>query len=69
MITEPLMESNETGEITYDMTVDPQVNLKFGGKGKMDCDKKKSLVQLDRAKIPMIASNQIDMDELLKKGK
>lgn len=48
----------ETGEIYYDMEVMPDVSLKIGAKGKLDCEKKKGVVVMKgKDGIPLVASN------------
>jgi hypothetical protein len=55
----------ETGEIYYDVEITPTVNMKIGAKGKLDCQTKKALMKQNRNKETVIASNQIEMDELM----
>ena len=56
----------ETGEITTRLEIEPVVNTKIGAKGKFECGLVQGLVMaLDKEGIPIVASNQIDIDELL----
>ena len=60
----------ETGEIYYNMELSPDVKMKIGAKGKLDCNQKKGIVVVpDRTGTPLVASNQIDIDELLTEQK
>lgn len=62
-------KDKETGEIYYEIEVDPAVDMKIGAKGRFDCDKKKALARQSREGTTWIADNQISMDDLLgKKG-
>ena len=57
----------DTGEIYYDVELQPNVNLKISAGGKIECDKKMTMMKLGRDRLPYVSSNQIDMFELLEK--
>jgi hypothetical protein len=59
----------ETGEIYYDVELQPNVNMKISAGGKIDCDKKMTMMKLGRDRQTYVASNQIDMFEMLDKQK
>ena len=60
----------KTGEIYYNMEIEPDVRLKLSAKGRLECDKKKGIViAKDKYGVPVVASNQIDIDELLDEQK
>ena len=60
--------NQETGEIFYEMEIAPGVNMKVGASDKLDCQTKKAVMKPDRNGRPMIASEQIGMDELMQEG-
>lgn len=59
----------KTGEIYYDIEVTPNIKIKIGAKGTVDCDPKKGLLMRDKYRNLVIASNQISMDEILEAQK
>lgn len=61
--------NKDTGEIYYDVELQPKVNINVSAGGKIECDKKMTMMKLGRDRLPYVASNQIDMDELLKDQK
>ena len=56
---------DKTGEIYYQMELEPNVTMKVGASDKLECGKKSTIMKQDRAGRPMIATNQIDMNELI----
>ena len=58
----------KTGEIYYDMVLEPAVNMKVGASEKLECGKKSAVMKQDGTGRPMIASAQIGMDELVDEG-
>lgn len=55
------------GVISTMMSVDPDIKVKIGAKGKVECEKQSGLIiDLDEDRRPVVASNQIDIDELLR---
>ena len=62
-------QDDKTGEIYYTMELEPKVTMKIGASDNMGCGKKAGIImQPDRDGRPMIASQQITMDELEKEG-
>ena len=55
----------KTGEIFYDMVLQPGVSMKIGTSDKLDCGKKAAIMKPDGTGRPLIASEQIGMDEIL----
>ena len=60
--------NQETGEIYYDVELVPNVNMKIGAGGKIECEKKQVLAKTDRNRRVVVASNQISMDEFIRDG-
>ena len=60
--------NQETGEIYYDVELVPNVNMKIGVGGKIECEKKQVLAKTDRNRRVVVASNQISMDEFIGDG-
>lgn len=59
------MKDKDTGEIIYRMVLKPDVKMKIGASAKLDCLERGGIImQQDREGRPMIASEQIGMDEL-----
>ena len=59
----------ETGQVFTRLELEPDVGVKIGSKGKIDCQKVSGLyVEMDKEGIPVVASNQISMDELMEQG-
>lgn len=58
----------KTGEIYYDVVLEPTVNMKIGTSDSMKCGKKAAIMKPDGQGRPMIASEQIGMDELIEDG-
>ena len=58
----------KTGEIYYDMELQPGVNMKIGASDKLECGKKSAIMKPDETGRPLIASEQIGMDELMDEG-
>ena len=57
---------NDTGEVQTKIEIDPVVNMKVGSKGKYPCGLVTGLVMaMDEDGNPIVASSQIDIDELL----
>ena len=60
---------DKTGEIYYSMELEPKVTMKIGASDDMGCGKRVGIImQEDGNGRPMIASEQISMDELEKEG-
>ena len=60
--------NQQTGEIYYDMTLEPGVNMKIGASEKLKCRKKSAIMKQDSQGRPLIASEQIGMDEITQEG-
>ncbi len=58
----------KTGEIYYEMELEPTVNMKVGASEKLECGRKSAMMKQDNQGRPMIASAQIGMDELVDEG-
>ena len=58
----------KTGEIYYDMVLEPNVNMKIGAGESLKCGTKKAIMKPDETGRPLIASEQIGMDELMDEG-
>ena len=56
---------SKTGEIFYDLVLEPTVNMKVGASDKLECGKKSAVMKPDNTGRPLIASEQIGMDELM----
>ena len=57
---------NDTGEVQTRIEIDPVVNMKIGSKGKYPCGLVTGLIMaMDEDGNPIVASSQIDIDELL----
>lgn len=66
------LNSNTTddGEIIWTTELKPDVHLKVGAKGKLECGTVGSMiVKTSPCGMPVVATNQITMDELLKAEK
>lgn len=64
-------ETAESGEIIRTMKVQPDIGVKIGAKGKINCREQNGIyLQIGRDGQPIVASEQISMDDLLdeKKG-
>lgn len=64
-----LMETTdkETGEKYVNPIFEPEVNMKIGAKGKLECSPVGGMIlKKDRNGQNIIASNQIEIDDLLK---
>ena len=59
---------DKTGEIYYDMVLEPNVNMKIGSGESLKCGTKKAIMKQGDDGRPMIASAQIGMDELVDEG-
>lgn len=58
----------KTGEIFYMMEIEPGVSMKVGASDKLDCGKKSAIMKQDGTGRPMIATEQIDMNELIEEA-
>ena len=58
----------KTGEIYYYMELQPGVSMKIGASDKLECGKKSAIMKPDETGRPLIASEQIGMDELMDEG-
>ena len=58
----------KTGEIFYDMELQPGVNMKIGASDKLECGKRAAIMKPDGTGRPLIASEQIGMEEILEEG-
>lgn len=56
---------DKTGEIYYQMELEPNVNMKIGASDSLKCGKKAAIMKQDAEGRPLIASEQIGMDELI----
>ena len=59
---------DKTGEIYYDMELEPGVSMKIGASDSLKCGTRKAIMKQDGQGRPMIASEQIGMDEILEEG-
>lgn len=59
---------DKTGEIFYEMILEPNVSMKIGASDKLKCGTKAAIMKQDNDGRPIIASEQIGMDELIKEG-
>ena len=60
----------ETGEIYYMPEIEPDVNLKIGASGKMDCNKQAGMIlRKSPCGTPVVSSNQITITELMEAEK
>ena len=58
--------ADANGQIAKQLTIQPEVNMKMGAKGKVECSKRSGLfVQLNDDGVPVVGHCQIDIDELL----
>lgn len=61
--------NRETGEIRTFVHMKPSVSVKLGVNGKADCEEIKGMqMAFDRNGDPIIADEQISMDEIIGKG-
>lgn len=61
--------NRDTGELMTVIHMKPDVSIKLGINGKVECEKINGLhLAFDRNGNPVISENQISMDELLGKG-
>lgn len=59
--------NDKTGEITHLIELEPDANIKIGGKGKLECAKMAGFIlQEDKNGEMVIASQQISMDDIQK---
>lgn len=58
----------KTGEVYYDMALEPGVSMKIGARDSLKCGTKKAIMKQDGQGRPLIASEQIGMDELIEQG-
>lgn len=56
---------DKTGEIYYEMVLEPGVNMKIGASDSLKCGNKAAIMKQDAEGRPIIASQQIGMDELV----
>lgn len=56
---------DKTGEIYYEMVLEPKVNMKIGASDSLKCGTKAAIMKQDAEGRPLIASEQIGMDELI----
>lgn len=57
-----------TGEMYHLMSLEPDVKMKIGQSDGMKCGKTDCIMQRDAEGRPVIASNQIGMDEVMREG-
>lgn len=58
--------NEDTGEISWTMRLEPEIDIKIGAKHKLECEQKNNICEkFDEAGRAIIASNQISIDELL----
>ena len=61
--------TSQEGEIIRRMDLEPKVHVQTSGKGDLDCEKQAGLVVAEDAEgSVMVASNQVEMNELLDAG-
>ena len=54
------------GQIAKQLSIQPEVTMKMGAKGKVECSKRSGLfVRLNDDGVPVVGHCQIDIDELL----
>ena len=58
----------KTGEIFYDVALQPGVTMKIGASDKLDCGKKAAIMKPDETGRPLSAREQIGMDDLIEEG-
>ena len=58
----------KTGEIYYDLVLEPGVSMKIGANDKLKCGAKSAIMKPDNTGRPLIASEQIGMDEIMDEG-
>ena len=59
----------KTGEIYYSMELEPKVSMKIGSSDSMGCGKKNGIImKQDGNGRPVIASEQIGIDEIMGEG-
>lgn len=56
---------DKTGEIYYEIELEPNVSMKIGASGSLKCGKTAAIMKQDAEGRPIIASEQIGMDELM----
>ena len=59
---------DKTGEIYYQMELEPNVSMKVGASDSLKCGKRSAIMKQDNDGRPMIASEQIGMDEIMQEG-
>ena len=58
--------TTEDGEVVYMPEIAPEIGLKIGAKGKLDCRKQSGfMIKADEGNGFVIGSSQVSMDELL----
>lgn len=59
----------ESGEVFFNMELEPDVKMKIGSSDKLECQKQGGIImQPDNDGRPMIASQQIDMNDLMQES-
>ena len=58
----------KTGELYHLMELEPSVGMKIGASDKMEVGKTGCIMKVDAEGRPVIASNQIGMDEIMQEG-
>ena len=56
---------DRTGKVYYQMELEPNVNMKIGASDSLKCGTKAAIMKQDAEGRPLIASEQIGMDELI----
>lgn len=56
---------DKTGEVYYQMELEPNVHMKIGASDSLKCGTKAAIMKQDAEGRPLIASEQISMDELI----
>lgn len=60
-------ETTQEGEVVWTLKVEPDVGIKIGAKGRLECREQNGLfMKMDRDGKPVVGSCQMDIDELLK---
>ena len=59
---------DKTGELYYQMILEPNVSMKIGASDSLKCGKKAAVMKQDGNGRPIIASKQIEIDEIMQEG-
>lgn len=64
-----MKKTDEDGALNNFIVLEPDISLKIGAKGKIECNTESAIMQIDDEGIPIVASSQISIDELLQEEK